>query len=64
LKAAGPKCLYERRDKAAVVRLADANGKPRIKLSVDAAGAPKLEFLDETGKAPYSLPQDSKAEKK
>ena len=52
------------RDKAAVVRLADAKGKPRIKLSVDATGAPKLEFLDETGKVTYSLPQDSKADKK
>src|SRR5215813_8694411 len=52
------------RDKAAVVRLADAKGKPRIKLSVDATGAPKLEFLDETGKVTYSLPQDNKADKK
>ncbi|HEV2666673.1 MAG TPA: hypothetical protein VG324_17275, partial [Blastocatellia bacterium] len=52
------------RDKAAVVRLADARGKPRIKIAVDATGAPKLEFLDENGKVTYSLPQDNKAEKK
>jgi hypothetical protein len=52
------------REKAAVIRLSDAKGKPRIRLSVDAAGAPKLEFLDESGKVTYSLPQDSKADKK
>ncbi len=46
------------REQAAVVRLSDTKGKPRIKLSVDAAGLPKLEFLDETGKVTYSLPQD------
>ncbi|MEK6322546.1 MAG: hypothetical protein AABN33_12795 [Acidobacteriota bacterium] len=52
------------REQAAVVRLSDANGKPRIKLSVDVAGLPKLEFLDETGKVTYSLPQYGKADKK
>jgi hypothetical protein len=52
------------REQAAVIRLADAKGKPRIKLSVDAAGLPKLEFLDETGKVTYSLPQDRKADQK
>lgn len=45
------------RQQAAVVRLADAKGRPRIKLSVDASGSPKIEFLDETGKVTYSLPQ-------
>ena len=52
------------REQAAVVRLSDAKGKPRIKLSVDVAGSPKLEFLDETGKVTYSLPQNSGADKK
>jgi hypothetical protein len=52
------------REQAAVVRLADAQGKPRLKLTVDAAGAPKLEFLDETGKVVYSLPPAGKAEQK
>jgi hypothetical protein len=51
------------REQAAIVRLADAKGRPRIKLSVDAAGLPKLEFLDETGKVTYSLPQNT-ADKK
>jgi hypothetical protein len=45
------------RENASVVRLNDVNGKPRVKISVDASGAPKLEFLDETGKVTYSLPQ-------
>lgn len=44
------------RENASVVRLNDAKGKTRVKLSVDASGAPKLEFLDETGKVTYSLP--------
>ncbi len=45
------------REQAAVVRLSDTKGKPRIKLSVDLAGSPKLEFLDEAGKVTYSLPK-------
>ena len=52
------------REQAAVVRLSDAKGNPRIKLSVDAAGVPKLEFLDETGKVTHSLPQAGGADKK
>jgi hypothetical protein len=52
------------REQAAVVRLSDAKGKPRIKLSVDAAGVPRLEFLDDTGKVTYSLPQAGVADKK
>jgi hypothetical protein len=45
------------REQAAVVRLSDAKGRPRLKLSVDAAGLPKVEFLDETGKVTHTLPQ-------
>ncbi len=52
------------REQAAVVRLSDAKGKPRLRLSVDAAGTPKLEFLDDNGKVTYSLPQETKTEKK
>jgi hypothetical protein len=52
------------REQAAVVRLSDAKGKPRIKLSVDAAGSPRLEFLDDAGKVTYSLPQAGGADKK
>ena len=52
------------REQAAVVRLSDTNGKPRIKLSVDTAGSPRLEFLDASGKVIYSLPQENKGDKK
>lgn len=44
------------REQAAVVRLADAQGRPRLKLAVDAAGAPRLEFLDEKGAVVHRLP--------
>ena len=52
------------REQAAVVRLSDAKGKPRVKLLVDASGVPRLEFLDENGKVTYSLPQTGSTEKK
>ena len=46
-------------DQAAAVVLSDPKGRVRLKLSVDKTGAPKLEFLDETGKVTHSLPQES-----
>jgi hypothetical protein len=52
------------RENAAVIRLSDAKGKPRIRLLVDAAGAPRLEFLDEVGAVIYKLPQGGDAGKK
>jgi hypothetical protein len=48
-------------DQAAKVVLSDPKGRARIRLLVDAMGTPKLEFLDETGKVTYSLPQESKS---
>jgi hypothetical protein len=45
------------RENASVIRLNDAKGKVRAKLSVDASGTPKLEFLDDAGKVTYSLPE-------
>lgn len=51
------------REQAAVVRLSDAKGRPRIKLSVDAQGAAKLEFLDEKGAVISALPSNAKAER-
>jgi hypothetical protein len=39
-----------------VVSLADAKGRPRILLSVDAADTARIQFLDETGKVIFSLP--------
>lgn len=43
-------------DRSAVLSLADTKGKARIRISVDATGAPRIEFLDEAGKTTYSLP--------
>jgi hypothetical protein len=45
------------RENASVLRLNDASGKMRVKLSVDASGAAKLEFLDEAGRVTHTLPQ-------
>jgi hypothetical protein len=52
------------RDKSAFMSLSDAKGKPRIRISVAAAGTPKIDFLDEAGKVIYSLPEGNSAGKK
>jgi hypothetical protein len=59
---AGPRRLFvgKNADRAASVSLADANGKPRLTLTVDASGNPRIEFLDEHGKIVERLPQGSK----
>jgi hypothetical protein len=41
---------------AAVVRLCDAGGRVRLRLAVDAAGTPALQFFDEHGGVVYRLP--------
>jgi hypothetical protein len=46
------------KDDAAVL-LMDRNGKPRIRMAVDSANTPSLEFLDESGKVVYRLPTAS-----
>ncbi len=43
----------------AAVMLMDAKGKPRIKMAVDSAGGASLQFLDDSGKVTYSLPNAS-----
>jgi hypothetical protein len=55
----GPRRVFvgKNADKSAMVSLADANGKPRLTLTVDAAGNPRIEFLDETGKVTDRLPR-------
>jgi len=45
------------RDDASLIILNDLKGKERIIMKVDAQGKPKLEFLDETGKVIYSIPE-------
>ncbi len=44
-------------DHQAVVSLADGLGKPRLRLSVDAAGAAGIEFLDAAGKVVSRIPK-------
>lgn len=51
------------RNKSSFITLNDAKGKPRIEISVEANGDPKLNFLDDNGKVIYSLPEDAKAKK-
>ena len=55
----GPRRLFvgKNTDKAAIVSLADADGKPRLNLTVDATGNPRIEFLDARGKVIARLPQ-------
>jgi hypothetical protein len=40
----------------AAVWLMDRNGKPRIKMAVDSSNTASLQFLDDSGKVVYSLP--------
>lgn len=42
--------------RAALLRLSDAQGKPRIVLQVDSLGTPSLEFLDPDGQVVTRLP--------
>lgn len=55
---AGPRRVFvgKTTGKAATVSLADANGKPRLNLVVDAAGDARIEFLDADGKVVAKLP--------
>jgi hypothetical protein len=59
---AGPRRVFvgKTADRTASVSLADAAGKPRLTLNVDAAGNPRIEFLDENGKIVERIPQGSK----
>jgi hypothetical protein len=45
-------------DRAAILVLSDPAGRPRIRMTVDSLGAPRLDFLDESGKITYQLPQN------
>jgi hypothetical protein len=59
---AGPRRVFvgKTADRSANISLADANGKPRLTLTVDATGSPRIEFLDENGKIVDRMPQGSK----
>ena len=51
-------------DESAEIVLSDPKGQARMTLSVDVKGGPRLQFLDETGKVIYSLPDASSMMKK
>ena len=55
---AGPRRVFvgKNADKAATVSLADANGKPRLVMTVGADGAASIDFLDADGKTVQRLP--------
>jgi len=55
----GPRRVFvgKNTDKAATVSLADGDGKPRLTMTVDAAGNPRIEFLDAAGKVVSRLPE-------
>lgn len=55
----GPRRLFAGKlpDRSATVALSDAAGKPRLKLTVDAVGNPRIEFLDGQGKVISRLPE-------
>lgn len=55
---AGPMRLFAGKtpDRAAQVGLADANGKPRLVLKVEADGAASIDFLDADGKTIQRIP--------
>src|SRR6266705_4738520 len=48
------------KEREAKVTLYDAKGNARINMIVDAAGVPRLDFLDENGKVTHSLPGGAK----
>ena len=58
----GPRRVFvgKNADRAALVALSDANGRPRLTLTVDPTGNPRLEFLDETGKVIAKLPSEAR----
>ncbi len=43
-------------DRASTVMLADPAGRPRIRLTVDSAGVPALDFLDDAGRTVRHYP--------
>ena len=55
----GPRRVFvgKTQDKAATMVLADGEGRARLRLAVDVAGNPRIEFLDESGKVVARLPE-------
>jgi hypothetical protein len=57
--APGPRRVFVGKTtaKASTVVLSDAQGRPRLTLTVDATGNPRIEFLDEAGKVTARIPE-------
>ena len=55
----GPRRVFvgKTQDKAATMVLSDGEGRARLRLAVDAAGNPRIEFLDEAGRVVARLPE-------
>jgi outer membrane lipoprotein-sorting protein len=51
------------RNKSAMIELSDTNGKPRIRISVDPSGDPRMDFLDESGEVIFTLPGEGESPK-
>ena len=49
--------IGKHRNNTAQIKLSDAHGNPRIRIAVEPTGNPKLDFLDETGRITYTLPE-------
>src|SRR5688572_24365688 len=55
---AAPRVFIGRdRTKASLLRLSDPMGRPKIVLRVDSLGAPRLEFLDDSGRVTTRIPE-------
>ena len=54
----GPRRVFvgKTADKAATMVLSDGDGRARLRLAVDAAGNPRIEFLDESGRIVARIP--------
>ena len=50
-------------DRSATVSLADGDGKPRLTMTVDAAGNPRIEFLDRQGTVVSRIPAEGGAKR-
>ena len=64
--AAHPNCharvyLGQNQDQSVALRLKDTNGRDRIVLQVNAAGAPVIQLLDESGKIIGRLPETAES---
>jgi hypothetical protein len=57
----GPRRVFvgKNADRSASVSLADAAGRPRLRLTVEATGNPRIEFLDEAGQVVARIPGGS-----